>query len=353
MEESLFSRLFIYRPSEHRNPAEDFFTEIFAFLLENVDGLLGEILSRSKVITQGQLEITEVKTQCQFSMQSGDIRPDIFVRFSANNENWLLFIENKIDAREGERQLESYLDYLGKKAKEDTDCVLLYITQFYDPKKVDPPSRVIFRQLRWGQIYEFLTKFESNEFVFQARLYMKENGMSMSRNFSSDHLKAMMQWIAVREMMDESFQGPVEEMFKGITNGVKYDPDSADENLRDYEDYFYVVGDLFWVGIGYVLTNTIDKDYPDVGGTIAVEPGFSNREQVISALSEFERENDGWKLRGNPYDKKEAVWIEKLRSLKEFINSEDDIALIQTWFLEVLLDVEKFQKGNPHLPWDW
>jgi hypothetical protein len=352
---SLFSHLFKYRPSEHRNPEEDFFTEIFAFLLENIDGLLAEILNHFQIIPQGQLKITGVETQLQLNFQLRDIRPDIFIRFSLDEIKWLLFIENKIGAREGEQQLENYLNYLGREVEKGTNCALLYITHFYDPKKVDPPQGVLFYQIRWWQIHEILglIKFESDPVVFQARLYMKESGMSMSRNFSSEHTRAMAQWISVKAMMDESFRGSVEEKFKKINRGVKFDPEKAAQDLLFLEDYLYIAGYYFWIGIGYSLTDTIDKDYADVGGAIVVEPEFSkNRAQVIASLKEFAKKNDSWKPRGNQYDKKEAFWIEKLRSLKEFINSEDDIDLIQLWFLEILSDVEEFQKDYPQLKWD-
>jgi|GEM_PF-2849635 len=342
--ESLFSRLFKYRSSDKRVQQENFLTEIFAFLLKN-PALVAAFLNECGVAIQGQPENIKIDTQQSFSTYPERIQPDIFVRFFVDNQKWLVFIENKVGAREGENQLDRYLGYLSKEVNKDTNCALLYLTRYYDPKLVDPPLGVIFKPIRWGQVYSILAKFEDNVFVSQARLFMEENNLSLSRDFSTNEITAMMHWNTVRTMMDNSLE-EAQERLKQIT-GIKR------LYQEDVGDYLYIAGKSLAIEIGYYLEDiakeATDEDFPYVGSAIVVYPEHRNREQITSAFMEFEKKGRNWKLRGDPKDKNDEIWVEKLLLLKEFMKSKDHISSIQQWFLkEILPDIEEFLKDNPY-----
>ncbi|MBE7556914.1 MAG: PD-(D/E)XK nuclease family protein [Anaerolineales bacterium] len=347
--ESLFSRLFKYRSSEKRIQQENFLTEIFAFLLENVPGLLPAFLNKCDIIVQNQPEKIRVESQLSFSTYPERIQPDISIRFSTDNQRWLVFIENKISAAEGEDQLKRYLSYLEKEAKNNTNCILLYVTRFHDPKNISSMV-VTFGQIRWWQIYEILATFEDNPFVTQTRLYMNENDLNMSRNFSFDHITAMMKWRTVREMMDTSLGDNVEKRFVEVTGG-RYRTDWIEKNFREWWDYFHAIGYLLCFEMGYFIENSRDENYPEVGGAIIVQPEHPKRSQVVQALHGFNLRHNSWELSENFTKEDEEVWIAKGRSLQEFLGMDDHISAIQRWFLEVLSDVEAFQKDY-RLKWD-
>lgn len=338
--ESLFSRLFKYRSSEKRIQQENFLTEIFAFLLENVPDLLTAFLNEFGITTQNQLKSIRVETQRNFFINSDKITPDITIEFSVENQNWLVFIENKVDALEGENQLDRYLGYLSKETNNGTNCALLYLTRYDDPKLIDPPPGVIFKQIKWWQVYDILVKFEDNIFVSQARLFMEERDLNM-KIFSSHHITAVIYWSTAREMMERSLGDAVLEKFRKIAQRASIA--RADTNLRETGDYVYTVGHSFWLEIGYFI-DEVDKNYLYAGGAIGVDLGHQKKEKFTQGLKEFENQKNTWKL----IEDEEEVWIEKLRPVEEGI----DIHFIQNWFLEILADVEAFQKANPHLLWN-
>ncbi len=347
--ESLFSRLFKYRSSDKRIQQENFLTEIFAFLLKN-PGLMAAFLNECGVTIQGQPENIEVKPQFSLSTYPEKIQPDISLEFIADNQKWLVFIENKVGAGEGEGQLKKYASYLEKEANEDTNCALLYITRFNDPKP-SPSTKIIFGQKRWWEIHEMLDKFTGNPFVSQARLFMEENNLSLSKSFSANHITAMMYWNETKEMMDRSLGDVVEEKFKEITQR-KYSAHWINKNLRDYGDYFQAIGNSLWFGIGYFLASSGDKNNPSVGGAIVVEPSYSKRPQAIQALREFSGKKNNWELSSNFDNEEEAIWITRGQSFKEFIGLDNHINAIQKLFLDILSDLAEFQKAYPQLKWD-
>jgi hypothetical protein len=104
--------------------------------------------------------------------------------------------------------------------------------------------------------------------------------------------------------------------------------------------------------IGYFFVGNWDENYPNVGGAIVVDPDHPNRPQLIQAIKGYSAKNNTWRLYGNIQNEDELVWAGKFQSLKEFINSDDNIGAIQKLFLEVLSDVEAFQKDYPDLSWD-
>jgi hypothetical protein len=100
------------------------------------------------------------------------------------------------------------------------------------------------------------------------------------------------------------------------------------------------------------LVNSIDENYPSIGGCIVVEPSYSRRSLAIQALREFAGKNNNWELSSNFDNEKDTVWITKGQSFKDFIGFDDHINAIQKLFLDILSDVEEFQKNYPRLKWD-
>ncbi|GAB4437716.1 MAG: hypothetical protein Fur0044_34560 [Anaerolineae bacterium] len=260
-----------------------------------------------------------------------------------------MFIENKVGALEGNEQLTKYSDCLEKETSQGTKCALLYITRFYDPKDSPSPQVTLF-PIRWWQIHEMLDKFIDNSFVSQARLFMEENNLSLSKCFSDNHVKAMMYWNETKELMDVSLGDIVEEKFEEITRG-KYSTYWVNKNLQLYGDYFQAVGNSFWFGIGYFMAHSGDENRPTIGGCIVVEPSYSKRLQAIQALREFAEKDNGWELSNNFNSEEETVWITKGQFLEEFMGSGNHINAIQNFFLEILSDVNEFQQSYPRLKW--
>jgi hypothetical protein len=116
-------------------PLEDFFTEIFAYLLKMDSNLLCEWLKEFK-ISSIQPESQQINTQESFDALdehfSGS-RPDIYIEIANKFSKELILVECKIGSTEGPDQLQRYAEHMDK-IKSISSGVLIYITRDYDKK---------------------------------------------------------------------------------------------------------------------------------------------------------------------------------------------------------------------------
>ena len=147
---SLFDRLFRYRPSENRSPAEDFLTEALAGVLESSlplrAGYVGFLMQH-----HGTVRDVHVVTQ---RGSEGD-RPDLILNVSDRSGcHHFIVLEHKIDAPEGDQQLERYARWLLKQ-RDASSRTLVYVTPQRSAKSMDVPG-IAFRTLRWFDVYCWL-----------------------------------------------------------------------------------------------------------------------------------------------------------------------------------------------------
>lgn len=162
---SIFDRLFWYRQSEGKTPKEDYVTETLVAILEKVEGLK---VSFVKYLICGEgnegLEVERVYLQTQKTFWDVRRRPDIYVEArEVERKRHLLFIENKIDAPEGVRQLDDYMKLL-KNERTATSRTLVYITRrSQKPDNKNIPSNVRFIHLRWFEVYNWLKRWNESQ----------------------------------------------------------------------------------------------------------------------------------------------------------------------------------------------
>jgi hypothetical protein len=101
---------------------------------------------------------------CHFSGS----RPDIFIELSNDTEKELIFIECKIGSEEGQNQLQRYAEHLDN-IENINKKSLIYITRDFDTKSQEHiftncknKSSLVFKQFRWHQIYQFLSRFNNH-----------------------------------------------------------------------------------------------------------------------------------------------------------------------------------------------
>jgi len=356
--ESLFSKLFRYRERENRSPEEDYMTELLAYILQNHRSCLLSFLKECNIIEEG-IEIEEIMVTTQYILNNSESRPDIAIKLTdESGKQSIVFVENKINAAEGPNQLQRYFSYLSKENHKNLcSCYLIYITKNYDSKEnldflSEKREKVSFIQLRWWQVYQILKLYEEIEVIRETLKFMKVRGLSMSRKFTSFDINTLMNMNRVREMVQESLSGKIEELFYKIS-GIKYNMPSAESQLRTTGRYIYMGNqdDWFWIGIGYWFEGkTIVAEYPDLGVVVGVKPYHSERESIVNAISEHTANNTSWKNFGlTNEDEWAGMW--KKVSLEEMLSNEDHISSIQEWYINSLSDVVAFKEKYPKLPW--
>ena len=155
---SIFDRIFRYRPSGRRTPREDYFTELFASVLEKCEYLGTAIVE--KLICCNNIKKVTLQTQKHFS--SLGRRVDLYVTaWDGNGQRHVLVVESKLDSVAGENQLSDYIELL---AQDEDACsrTLAYITKNSEDPGISElecqgrRNNVTFKHLKWSQVYKWI-----------------------------------------------------------------------------------------------------------------------------------------------------------------------------------------------------
>lgn len=150
---SIYNRLLsLYKKngSLNKTPLEDYTTELLVGLLEDNQAMLDDF-ANSVLKIEG--EGFNIESQNKYILP-GDI--NCIIDMVVTNKDSICFIENKVNASEGERQLERYAAVLRNiKSKENKEIYLRHCTKYYDKKEI---KNFQFKQYRWSDVYKFLLK---------------------------------------------------------------------------------------------------------------------------------------------------------------------------------------------------
>ena len=178
--ESLFKRLFRYRPTEGRQPREDWFTESFAAVLDRQPRLgeayAGRLIGRD-------VETADIETQRTFDVA----RPDMWIdAHDADGRRHVVMVEHKMGAPAERPQLEAYERRLrGLTAETKTLVHIAGSTEAPDFAVTD--SSVRFECLKWFEVYQWLRCWaastrsggEAVQLMDELLRFMEERGMSI------------------------------------------------------------------------------------------------------------------------------------------------------------------------------
>ncbi|WP_367343631.1 PD-(D/E)XK nuclease family protein [Methanomethylovorans sp.] len=358
---ALFTNLLKLNPNQI--PLEDFFTEIFTYLLKS-DSVLFSKWIQDFNISNINFNDFFVSTQESFDAldnhYSGS-RPDILIELSNDNEKVLIFIECKIGSEEGQDQLQRYAEHLDNIGNID-DKYLIYLTRDYDAKDQDyifknckNRKNIVFKQFRWYQIYQFLSRFNrgiDNILISETLNFMEENGLSGSNQFTSIDILTITNFPRVRKMMEETMSGEVLKRFENIAGANNPRHSTALNDLKDHNRYVYLQEqkDKFQLILGYFMNNLAIESYPKVGISINLSPKASERKQIMEVMKKIVSSSDKWKGYNLNESNNWAV-ISQTKSLDYFLSQEDHIVAIQKYFLELLDEMETIKKNYPQLQW--
>lgn len=146
----------LYKNNNNKSPLEDFTTESFVGILRFDEYLLNDFCISFLGLEK---ESFNIKTQVKYSLID-DI--DCIVDIVIESEHQLCFIENKVNSREGYRQLERYSKVLDVFKAQGKTTYLFYCTKNFEDKTVVEHN---FNQFRWFQVAKFLEKHPSKSAV--------------------------------------------------------------------------------------------------------------------------------------------------------------------------------------------
>jgi hypothetical protein len=150
--------------------------------------------------------------------------------------------------------------------------------------------------------------------------------------------------------MDESIYGAVSKKFEQINNGVSQKSATMTQ-LKDKDRYVYYRHhkDSMWIGLGYWMNSTNEKDYPDLNIIIEIAPKTIARQKIITIFKDVVKNNKNWKGY-NLSNPKSWSGIKYTKSLQAFLSEDSQIERIKEYFLDGLNDLELILDKNPDLP---
>lgn len=140
MDKNLFLSLLKYKSSESLTPLENFTTQLFAYLLDNIKNFRNRFL---KLIQINVFDIEELALNVETQRSDGGVIPDISIIDAKGKIK--IFVENKIDAPLFLKQLENYISL----AENSDEGEVVSITKF---PKTFPLKR--YKSLTWKKIHD-------------------------------------------------------------------------------------------------------------------------------------------------------------------------------------------------------
>ena len=349
----IFKILFNLKLRNSNQPLEDYLTEIFAYCLSSNKDLTNDFLDYFKIseINHEQINIsTQIELKALQNHET-DSRLDMAI-FS---ESATFFFENKINAKEGHKQLSRYaehLDLLNNKEKK-----LIYITRDFDEKK----SSTIFKncktlykndliQIRWFEVFRFLKKHNTNSIVFELLNFMKQNKLSMNNQFTPIDILTMSNFSNIRKLMDEVMFGEVSKEFKKV-NGSITQPSTCLTQLKSHDRYIYYANhnEKMTVLFGFWMNSTNEKDYPEIGIQIEINPNSNKNIQIREVFKKISEECDGWYTYSVTDITKWAAVVKK-QSLQNILSKENHIAEIKQYFISIIKELDNIFNKYSDLP---
>ena len=347
----IFKTLFDLRLKAHNRPLEDYLTEIISYILRNNLELLNDFLIHFKIVETPveSFNITSQLTLKKLKKHQSDSRPDMVIFL----EDRVIFFENKINSSEGFNQLKRYAEHLDHLT--DGKKTLVYLTKHYDlknPEKIfsDCSNDITFIQVRWHKVYRFFENYKDDPLVFELLLFMKQIHLSMHNQFNPSDIITLTNFTNVRKMMDETMFGKVSNQFSHINSG-RSKRSTCTTELGKYDRYIYyrTHQDGLWCGLGYWMNSTNEKEYPDVGIILEINPNSSKRKEIINTFNLVIQEYKSWKGY-NLSNPKAWSGITYSSSLQSFLSENSQTEKIKDFFIEGLKQMEEIFSKYENLP---
>lgn len=270
---SLFTNLLNLHSAN--KPREDFFTEIVAYFLSLNNDILLAWLNHHSIISDDNYSSIKISTQQEHQALAGhteDSRFDIVVELSNCLSTDVIFIESKIGAKGGNNALRKYADILSN-LPNVRHRILIYITRDYDPKDelkqydydqkpaikeycLELSPKINFFQLRWYQFYSFLKERASDILSQEILIFMRNNRMSHTNQFSSVDLLTMLNFNKTLNLMESTLSDEIQHEFKLAFGGVIKGAASRTQWKWD-ERYIIYLHPLFSLHMGLMVWSWI------------------------------------------------------------------------------------------------
>lgn len=339
---NVYNRLLrLYRKNRDsgKTPLEDYTTEILVGLLQENNNILDDFTEN---ILDIEGECFKVDSQKRYYLKNDT---ECIVDIVFESKDSVCFLENKVNSKEGDRQLERYSKVLWNIQKECGKKVYLrYCTKYYEVKSVEDMN---FKQFRWMNVDKFLKKYENDKMVKDFLDFLRSEGMVSSGEFNFQDMIVLSNINNTFSKINECFDN-VEGKFKDVFGEATRT--TTVKQIKEYNGYWLwrkdVLGDGYSeVYIGICVSNSEDKTTPRL--QVGIKCGKNN--SMNSDFNKKSHDNEGFFDFIDIDDDESCVWFEE--GLSRFIDSEGQLEEIENWFTKRIDDLNEFRKNTYELNW--
>jgi hypothetical protein len=345
---NIFSRLYKLKKNSDKTPEEDFLTEVFAYLIDSNHELLISFLTHFNILTLNEnIFVDSVEPQKHFNKLEGhdqSSRVDLVIHLRTH----IIFIENKVNSKQGDNQLKRYAEILD--VKFDVKKTLVFLTKDFEKishdqikSECNKRELIEIKEIRWYEIHDFLLKKAHNIDLAVQLLQFLENDMNINSElqFNLSDLIAMKNVSRILKMMEKSIYGKVKTVFLEKLE-LKSQGSLPEIQVRRENRYVYFhSGKGFHIVFGFFFDSISQYDYPRVGIHLWREPNTEKTQNISSVLNEIVANSSSWKSFDNLNNS--TIWanifIEK--SIVEFLNTENNIESIENYLIECIEELSK------------
>jgi len=197
---NLFERLYCYREKAGKHERENYLTELLAGVLEHDHALCCYLCEKADLQV---LPGTRFRIRTQVSYSEG--QPDIVIDSHASG--LFLLIECKLEAGEGDKQLQRY--YAIAEASKAKNRAVIFLTKYYEPARKIPAT-----YLRWHELHKVVAQNQTSVLNTLFCQYLSHNRLHLSMSFTTADLLTLEQISATTAKMDEVLDS-IEWKFRG------------------------------------------------------------------------------------------------------------------------------------------
>jgi len=328
MNRNLFSKLLrLYRSNLVRVPVEDFITEIFAGVLSSDQELLDDYINNFLAIDGKRFT---AKTQVSYPKHNS------IIDMVFENEDTIIFIENKVGSTEGTGQLEKYSLILGTLTKHS---YLVYCTKYVEKKNkeiYEKNSGGLFIQCRWAEIHDYLANNTESQISDLFINFMEQEKLSNIDDFDIQDILSMQNIYGTIQKMEECLQLVSPKLSE--TFGAPYTRDFASLKQIQRHSRYAIWKEKILTGKGYseiLISFELKEDlHPSI--VVGIWCNKKNKQHLELPTAHNAHCSDALI---KEYDSGTSIWYET--NLLAFLESSSQFTDIKKWIED---HITKFHK---------
>ncbi|MEX2409953.1 MAG: hypothetical protein WD607_01050, partial [Candidatus Paceibacterota bacterium] len=269
----------------------------------------------------------------------------------------LCFLEMKVHASEGHRQLNRYseilLDYSKNKGK---TVYLRYCTLYHDEKNILFDD-VEFQQFRWAKIAKFLeNQINNNQLINEFYQFLKENKMAGNERFNYEDLIGLKTLNGVFEKVNGVFheiKKPLEEKFGNSGGGITNTGQILNHGRLSIYCLNVIGSGPSEVLVAFILSGSKVGEGPVVSVQLWLGDQNESYDKFKSIFQHDEKGIfDAFKTKCVSIKDKPGIGLFFEKPLAEYLEVENQFSSITEWIIQCLNDIDDFKKKYPDIGWN-